>query len=936
MYALPGQIVIGSIPLEKISMKFSASILAIVSSGWMSVSSAQVIIADNYNVTGSGTGFALNAGVNSGINPPTTRLTGTAAANLRYIQSPAATKASSAFGISGSKLRITPAANPGRFTLSADGTTSFNFASALGTGAATPANRVVYDLSIRMANNSADVQRFSFALGTAEGDATTWDFGVQVYRTADTDNFYTIGKRIDTGSSGLAADVNSFITNTTPGTYGTEIGLLMRVTDAGSETTTFNSRVQLSLDGGMTWFYDTDADPNLPNGWRLNGAGRHIIWDAAPDAGNVTYDNFSVSPVPVNAKLISPANNAANLGASAPLKAAVSNSAPGSLTVTYFGRQPPKPGPGPDFLIPVLPDTQNYAREAAGSGTATKEMWFSQMEWIITNRVSQNIPFVATLGDCVQNADTLSEWRNATNANYRLEIPARTLLPEGIPYGITVGNHDQDPNGDPDGSTSYYNQFFGSAHFSGKSYYGGHFSSNNDSWYAFFSAGGLDFIVISFEYGRYGSTILGWASTLLETYPNHRCIVLTHHAGDDNSDVNATSTPFSNQGSAIYEALKVYPNFFLMLGGHVFNEGGEGRRADTFGGKTVRTLISDYQGRFNGGNGLMRLMYFSPSNNLVSVKTYSPVTGNYETDANSQFTFSYNMQPNGAGSPGTPWVALGTNPNVTPGSISSFVWPGLQANKTYEWYVTVTDAAGNSVISSSAQFSTTANTAPIASNLTVMVVGDEPTLLTMKGFDANGDALTFQTNSLPLRGLNSNFDAANGTITYQPAHGYRGLDQFTYRVNDSLLNSPLATFNLNVTAPPDTNANGLPDTWETKYGVTDPNGDPDGDGQNNLAEYFANTNPTNAASVLRILGGQIQPNGDFVFNWSSVGGSRYRVQFLDGGTNGLTGSFTDIFRSISAEMDASPYGTPGTQSYTDSTINAATNRSRHYRVRITP
>ena len=38
--------------------------------------SGQVIVADNYNVTGSGTGFALNTGVNSGINPPTTRLTG--------------------------------------------------------------------------------------------------------------------------------------------------------------------------------------------------------------------------------------------------------------------------------------------------------------------------------------------------------------------------------------------------------------------------------------------------------------------------------------------------------------------------------------------------------------------------------------------------------------------------------------------------------------------------------------------------------------------------------------------------------------------------------------------------------------------------------------------------------------------------------------------
>ncbi|HRZ92214.1 MAG TPA: hypothetical protein P5022_04850, partial [Candidatus Paceibacterota bacterium] len=43
-----------------------------------------LIVADDYNVTGQGTGFALDAGVNTGINPPATRLTGLAAPNLRY------------------------------------------------------------------------------------------------------------------------------------------------------------------------------------------------------------------------------------------------------------------------------------------------------------------------------------------------------------------------------------------------------------------------------------------------------------------------------------------------------------------------------------------------------------------------------------------------------------------------------------------------------------------------------------------------------------------------------------------------------------------------------------------------------------------------------------------------------------------------------------
>ena len=94
----------------------------------------QVIIADNYNVANSGSGFSLDNGINSGINPPATRLTGGASANLRYI--PTSSKPETAFTIAGNKLRITPAANPGRFTFSSDGVTPFNFASALGASTA--------------------------------------------------------------------------------------------------------------------------------------------------------------------------------------------------------------------------------------------------------------------------------------------------------------------------------------------------------------------------------------------------------------------------------------------------------------------------------------------------------------------------------------------------------------------------------------------------------------------------------------------------------------------------------------------------------------------------------------------------------------------------------------------------------------------------------
>jgi hypothetical protein len=213
---------------------------------------ATTIVSDNYNVTDTNSGFALNTGVNAGINPPTTRLTGTAKANLRYLHT--GTKATNAYTITGNKLQVTSAVNPGRFVLSANGTTSFDFSSVLGSSTATATNPVVYDLAVTMNNSSTGTPRFSFAIGTTEGDANTWSFGVQIYRVTSTDDFYTIGKRIDTSASGLGADLNAAITTLTPNTYGGDIFVLIRVTDAGAETA-YHSRVQVSFNRGNFLFF---------------------------------------------------------------------------------------------------------------------------------------------------------------------------------------------------------------------------------------------------------------------------------------------------------------------------------------------------------------------------------------------------------------------------------------------------------------------------------------------------------------------------------------------------------------------------------------------------------------------------------------------------------------------------------------------------------
>ncbi|ACU04843.1 FG-GAP-like repeat-containing protein [Pedobacter heparinus] len=306
---------------------------------------------------------------------------------------------------------------------------------------------------------------------------------------------------------------------------------------------------------------------------------------------------------------------------------------------------------GSDFTIVVLSDTQYYVEGTPATPKINMNMYLDQIQWIIDNKTTENIAYVAHVGDMTDNGDNSSvQWPNNAKALYKLDTA-------GIAYGPCVGNHDQYPNGSNAGggpltsTTNQFNQYFGVAHFTGKPWYGGNYGTNNDTHYDLFSAGGIDFIAISIEYdlnNQQWNAVNTWAYNLLTTYPSRKAIVTTHFVtgGHSQYDYNNDFHPFSAQAQAIYDRLKSLPNLFLFLGGHV---NGEGYRQDTYNGKTVKTMVSDYQfykdpdGVSNGGNGYMRLIKISPENDKVTVKTYSPYLENrsispfFLTDANSQF-----------------------------------------------------------------------------------------------------------------------------------------------------------------------------------------------------------------------------------------------------------------------------------------------------------
>jgi hypothetical protein len=306
---------------------------------------------------------------------------------------------------------------------------------------------------------------------------------------------------------------------------------------------------------------------------------------------------------------------------------------------------------GDEFTIAVMPDTQHEVSNLYGG---TQAMFQSEINWIKNNKTAENIVYVIGLGDITDHGDNpataATEWTNASSNGgyYALETPL-TGLPNGIPYGLAVGNHDQYPTEYPlTGTTTNYNAKFGVSHFTGRGYYGGHYSANNDSHYDLFSAAGVNFIAIYIEYDKFDedqTAMNTWAYNLLGTYSSYKAIVVSHYIINNNGTAGTNmGTPgtFGGQGQVLYDRIKSRPNVFLMLSGHI-GENGEGYRQDTYNGKTIKTYMSDYQGRFSsgtttdGGGGRMRIMKFSVANDKINVKTYSPFTGVYETDTDSQF-----------------------------------------------------------------------------------------------------------------------------------------------------------------------------------------------------------------------------------------------------------------------------------------------------------
>jgi hypothetical protein len=366
------------------------------------------------------------------------------------------------------------------------------------------------------------------------------------------------------------------------------------------------------------------------------------------------------------------------------------------LVVEFFGRELVDPEP---FTIVVVPDTQFYTDETNGG---LGQMFYDLTQWTADNAEALDVRAVLHVGDLVDDYhNSVDEWLLAQEAMETLEqtMPG---YPDGLPYGIAIGNHDQATDS-ATGQTQFYNMYFGVDRFEGRTYYGGHHGDRNDSSFITFTAGAVDFLAVFVQFDEPGTPegntgpdpeSLAWARRVIAEHPDHRAIVVAHSClvwtgcpigqpdcpgGGDGPKIG---TELSEEGRIRWEALKGEKNLSLVLCGH---RSDEGRRTDA-GASMVHTLMSDYQFDGNGGSGKLRLMTFDPAAGEVEVETYSPYFDESYESADSHFVLPFDLD-GGAGA----FESLGRVEHVASGATVELAWPELASGRSFEWYATVSD-----------------------------------------------------------------------------------------------------------------------------------------------------------------------------------------------------------------------------------------------------
>ncbi|KAA2250976.1 Tat pathway signal sequence domain protein [Solihabitans fulvus] len=261
----------------------------------------------------------------------------------------------------------------------------------------------------------------------------------------------------------------------------------------------------------------------------------------------------------------------------------------------------------PRFTLAVMPDTQ-YLFDQDSIHPAPVE---ASLRYLLDRHRDENIVFLAHLGDLTQNGQA-GEFDRIGKA---FEILDR----RGASYSVLAGNHDISSSTTDQRGDSAYLRTFGPRRFARSRAFGGATPDGYNTWHRF-RAGGRDWLLLAMDW-RPSPGGIAWARTVLAQHPNTPVILTTHELvyADDGSG----QAQLSDFGRTLWDQLiNDNDQIFLTLNGHYWPPGRTTLRNKA--GHDVHLHITNYQNRFYGGAGMIRLYRFDLARNTIDVETVSP------------------------------------------------------------------------------------------------------------------------------------------------------------------------------------------------------------------------------------------------------------------------------------------------------------------------
>ncbi len=177
------------------------------------------------------------------------------------------------------------------------------------------------------------------------------------------------------------------------------------------------------------------------------------------------------------------------------------------------------------------------------------------------------------------------------------------------------------------------------------------------------------------------------------------------------------------------------------------------------------------------------------------------------------------------------YSATGLPPGLTLDPSSGLISGSLDFNSAGSYAVAVNVSDGSLTdVESFTWTVTNTNRAPLASNAAAQTNEDTSINIQLAGSDADADVLSFAVVVSPAHGT---LMISNNAAAYTPAHNFNGADSFTFKANDGVVDSNIATVSITVapvndpptvTRPPDqTNIEGTSPSLQIS--ASDPDGD---------------------------------------------------------------------------------------------------------------